>query len=61
MLYCQESTLSKTQEAEKMGKKTVLIAGQTIPRKKVFIRNKGSGTGVNLVAGNSRIKHNKSG
>jgi hypothetical protein len=36
MLYCQRSTPSKTQEAEKMGKKTVPIADQNTPKRKVF-------------------------
>ena len=44
-----------------MGKKTVLIADQIIPRKKVFTMRKDSDTGVNLAAGNSRIKPSKSG
>jgi hypothetical protein len=35
MLYCQWSTPSKTQEAEKMGKKTVLIADQNTLKRKV--------------------------
>jgi hypothetical protein len=35
MLYCQRSTPSKTQEAEKMGKKTVLIADQNALKRKV--------------------------
>jgi hypothetical protein len=36
MLYCQRSTPSKTQEAEKMGKKTVPIADQNTPKRKGF-------------------------
>jgi hypothetical protein len=36
MLYCQRSTPSKTQEAEKMGKKTVPIADQSTPKRKGF-------------------------
>jgi hypothetical protein len=35
MLYYQQSTPSKTQEAEKMGKKTVLIADQNTLKRKV--------------------------
>jgi hypothetical protein len=40
MLYCQRSTPSKTQEAEKMGKKTVPIADQIVPRRRDHIRTK---------------------
>jgi len=40
MLYYQRSTLSKIQEAEKMGKKTVPIANQIIPRRRDHIRTK---------------------
>jgi len=36
MLYYQRSTPSKTHEAEKMSKKTVLIADQNTPKRKVF-------------------------
>ena len=35
MLYCQRSTPLKTQEAEKMSKKTVLIADQNTPKRRV--------------------------
>jgi hypothetical protein len=61
MLYYQWSTLSKTQEAEKMGKKTVLTADQITRRRKVFTMRKDSDTVANHAADNSRINPSKSG
>lgn len=43
-----------------MGKKTVLIADQTIQRRKAFIMRKDSDIGVNLVADNSKMGPSKS-
>jgi hypothetical protein len=60
MLYYQWSILSKTQEAEKMGKKTVHIAGQRTQERKVFITHRDRDTNANHVVNSSRINHNKS-
>jgi len=54
MLYSQEVTLSKIQEAEKMGKKTVLIAAQGTQKRKGFIKSRGKDTCVDHAENNSK-------
>jgi len=44
-----------------MGKKTVLIAVQTIQRKKGFITSSDNGIGVDLVVGSFKIIPSKNG
>jgi hypothetical protein len=60
MLYYQRPIPSKTQEAEKMGKKTVHIADQRTQKRKVFIMHRDRDTSVNHVVDSSRINPNKS-
>jgi len=57
MLYCRGFASSKTQEAENVGKKTVPIAVQTIPRRKDCTISSGNGISVNRVVGSFEDIH----
>jgi hypothetical protein len=55
MLYYQGFTLSEIQEAEKMGKKTVLIAVQRTQKRKVFITSNDKDIGADPVEDSFKI------
>jgi choline kinase len=60
MLHYQRSTSLKTQEAENMGKKTVLIAGRNILKRKVSSATEG-GIVAYFVVGSFRAAPLKAG
>jgi hypothetical protein len=55
MLYCQGFTLSKIQEAENMGKKTVPIAVQRTQKRKVFMTSNAKDIGADPAEGSFKI------
>jgi hypothetical protein len=55
MLYYQGFTLSKIQEAENMGKKTVPIAVQRTQRRKVFMTSNGKDIGADPAESSFKI------